>query len=90
MVMSINLETVAGISRSVVLEYDQALHVDSVTFSDGGSERVEVLVTMVGCHDGPCRFAVNVTRADDELFEREFRTKLRGALLKHNCPPPPA
>ena len=81
--MGVNLEQVHAISRLVVLEHGHHLDVDGVTFSDGGSERVEILVSIKGCHEGPCRFSLNVTRADGADFEREFRAKLIDALQKH-------
>jgi hypothetical protein len=83
--MAVHLDQVAAISRSVALEHGRGLEVSGVTFSDGGSERVEVIVTIDGCHSGPCRFAVNVTRADDDEFERDFRAKLGDALRRHDA-----
>ena len=82
--MGVNLERVSAISRSVALEHGRGLHVEGVTFSDGGTDRVEILVTIAGCHRGPCRFAVNVTRSADVDFEREFRAKLNEAIQKHD------
>jgi len=81
--MSVNLEQVHAISRLVALEHGRGLAVDGVTFSDGGTDRVEILVSISGCHTGPCRFSLNVSRADGVDFEREFRAKLITALQKH-------
>jgi hypothetical protein len=86
--MPLNLDVVAAISKAVALEHGRGLQVAGVTFSDGGGERVEILVTIAGCHSGACRFAVNITRADGAEFEREFRAKLHDALLKHQAPQP--
>ena len=55
----------------------------AVTFTEGGTDRVEVLVTLPRCHQGPCRFLVNVTRTGSGAFEDDFRLKLREALKKH-------
>ncbi len=81
--MNVTLESVAMISRSVALEHGRDLHVDGLTFSDGGTDRVEVLLTMARGESGSMRFAVNVTRSNGEDFERELRAKLTQALMKH-------
>ena len=81
--MGVTLDTVTAISKSVAAEHDRTLRVDGVTFSDGGTERVEVLVAIAGCHAGQCRFAVNVTRSDDTAFERDLRAKLSEVLRRH-------
>lgn len=81
--MSVSLPEITALSREVVLEQGRGLDVVAVT-TGGNSERVEVTVDIGGCHEGPCRFVVNVGRADAEQFEREFRIKLKEALLKHS------
>lgn len=81
--MSVHLDQVHEISRVVVREHGRGLAVEGVTFSDGGTDRVEILVSIRGCHAGACRFALNVSRADGADFEREFRAKLIAALRKH-------
>ena len=59
------------------------MDVIAVTATEGGTDRVEVFLTIGGCHREPCQFVVNVTRADRSRFEREFRGKLTDALQKH-------
>ena len=81
--MGVNLEAASTISRAVVQEHGRGLTVVSVSSTEGGSDRAEVLVTIGGCHTEPCRFLVNITRVDSEAFEREFRQKLNDALLRH-------
>ena len=81
--MSVTIDELSGISRTVALEHGRGLEVSGVTISDGGNDRVEVIVSISGCHDGECRFVVNVTRADCDAFERDFRSKLRDAIQKH-------
>lgn len=71
-------------SREVVSQHGRGLDVVSVT-TGGDSERVEVMVDIGGCHTGPCRFVVNVSRVDAQHFEREFRAKLSEALHKHGA-----
>ena len=68
---------------SVASEYREALTVVNAATTDGGGERIEILVTLSGCHDGECRVMVNVSRADRRTFEAEFRSKLREAIAKH-------
>jgi hypothetical protein len=81
--MPVDLDTLAALSRAVVNEQRPGLDVVTVTTTEGGIARAEVLVTIAGCHTEPCRFLINVSRADDAQFEREFRSKLREALRKH-------
>ena len=80
--MSVSLPELTALSRDVVSEHGRGLDVVAVT-TDGDSERVEVTVDIGGCHEGPCRFIVNVSRADAVQFDREFRSQLSAALHKH-------
>ncbi len=80
--MSVSLPELSALSREVVLEHGRGLEVVSVTTS-GDNERVEVTVDIGGCHQEPCRFVVNVSRADAQQFDREFRSQLSEALHKH-------
>jgi hypothetical protein len=80
--MSVSLPELNAISRDVVLQHGKDLEVVSVT-TGGDNERVEVTVDIGGCHVGPCRFVVNVSRADAQQFDREFRSQLSEALHKH-------
>ena len=82
--MTLSVDAVTRISRSVVLEHGAGLNVVSVTATEGGSDRVELLITIEGCHEGPCRFLINVTRANDADFERELRTALQRGLEEHS------
>ncbi len=80
--MSVSLPEITALSREVVLQHGRGLDVVAVT-TGGDSERVEVTLDVGGCHHEPCRFVVNVSRADAQQFNREFRLKLNEALLKH-------
>lgn len=86
--MTLALDEIVTISRMVALEHGRAMQVTAVNVSDGGSERVEILVTLEDCHRGPCRFLVNVSRAEREQLEAELRSKLSDALAKHNIAHP--
>lgn len=78
-----DLESITTLSRAVVRQHGRGLDVVTVTTTGGDSERVEVLITIRGCHSDPCRFMLNVSRADAGEFDREFRGKLTEALHKH-------
>jgi len=80
--MGVTLAAVTAIGKEVAAEHG-GLTVYGVTLSDGSTDRVEVLVAIAGCHEGQCRLMINVTRADGAQFERDFRTKLRDALVRH-------
>ena len=81
--MAIDVDTITALSQEVIRQQGRALDVVTVATTGGDSQRVEILVTVTGCHKDPCRFILNVSRADSQEFAREFRTKLSGALLKH-------
>ena len=79
----LTLDEIAAISRSVALEHGRALQVVGVTATDGGAGRAEVLVTIKGCHRDPCRFLINVSRAEGDAFEKAFRSELHKVLVAH-------
>ena len=81
--MTLAVTDISRIAMSVASEYQEALTVVNAATTDGGGERIEILVTLSGCHDGECRVMVNVSRADRQTFEAEFRSKLREAIEKH-------
>lgn len=81
--MSLSLEAIAAISRTVALEHGRALTVVGVTATEGGSDRSEILITLDGCHDDPCRLLLNVDRTDGREFEASLRAQLIEALKKH-------
>jgi hypothetical protein len=85
--MSVNLDRITEISRAVAVEHFPTLEIVGVTSGDGGSDRVEILATITGCHQDPCRVVVNVSRAEPDAFERELRTKLHEALIHHRAQP---
>jgi hypothetical protein len=79
----LSMDTVTTLSREVAAEYDSRLEVIGVTATAGESSRVEVLVTVRGCHQDPCVLMVNLTRRGQEAFERDLRDKLKHALMAH-------
>jgi hypothetical protein len=48
--------------------------------SEGGSNRVEVMVTVRWCDDDPFRFVLNLSRGDRSSLEAELRLKLQRLL----------
>ena len=82
--MTIPLPRVTAITRAVIAETRSDVDMISVLSTDGGSERVEILITIAGCHADPCRLLLNISRADAAGFEDELREKLREALLAHS------
>jgi len=81
--VALSLDTITAISRDIAAGHDPPLEVVGVASSDGGSDRVELLVTIVGCHQEPCILMLNLTRAESSQFERELKDKLREKLADH-------
>ena len=81
--MSLSLDAIAEISRTVALEHGQTIQIAGVSATEGGGDRSEILVTLNGCHEGPCRLLLNVDRADVQEFESSLRAQLIEALTKH-------
>ena len=79
----LSIDTVTALSRDVAAEYDSRLEVIGVTSTAGESSRVEVFVTVRGCHREPCVLMVNLTRQGHQAFERDLRETLRRALTAH-------
>jgi hypothetical protein len=82
--MPLQSDEVDRISREVVRRYpDSPLEFLSVMSTEGGSGRVEVMLTVRGCHGQPCKLLLNLPRYDKATFEREFRRALDRALKEH-------
>jgi len=80
---NLSIDAVTTLSRDVAAEYDSRLEVIGVTSTAGDSSRVEVFVTVRGCHQEPCVLMVNLTRHGQEAFERDLREMLQRTLLAH-------
>jgi hypothetical protein len=78
-----NSQEVTAIARAIAREFDPHLHVQAVVAAEGGGERVEVLVTIAGCHAEPCVLMLNLTRSEKAMLERELVAKLQEALARH-------
>jgi hypothetical protein len=60
------------------------LPVELVGFSSkGGTDRIEILVTIKGCHESPCQLLLNLSRGSREALEAELRRKLQDQLRAH-------
>jgi hypothetical protein len=81
--MALDLAQLSSISREVATSVDDRLSVVSVSSTEGGGNRVELLVTVEGCHREPCMHILNVSRAEVDQFEKEVRSQLQAALLDH-------
>jgi hypothetical protein len=80
----LTIDTVTELSRDVAAEYDSRLEVIGVASTAGESSRVEVFVTIRGCHQEPCVLMVNLTRQGHQAFEHDLRESLHRALAEHS------
>jgi hypothetical protein len=81
----LSIDTIKALSQDIAAEYDSRLEVIGVASTHRESGRVEILVTIRGCHEEPCVVMVNLTRVGQPAFERDLRDKLRGALAAHGA-----
>jgi hypothetical protein len=83
--MPVPYDEVMAISSEVVGRYPRQppLEFVAVMPSDGESGRVEVMVTISGCHKEPCRLILNLSRHDRTGLADELRHKLQRALQSH-------
>ena len=84
--MTLTIDSITTMSHAVAADYDPRLHVVGVVSTDGESGRVELLLTIEGCHTEPCVIMLNVTRLGQAAFERDLREKFRDALVSHLVP----
>ncbi len=81
--MSIPIARITEISRAIAAKQSPAVEVVAVASNSGGTDRIELLLTIVGCHAEPCRLVLNLDRADQADFEASLREKLHTALRTH-------
>jgi hypothetical protein len=82
-VMPLAQDEITTISLDVIRQHAAHLELVGLMASEGGSDRVEIMVTVKGCHAEPCRLLLNLSRADKETLEAELRSALREALVTH-------
>ncbi len=78
----LSIDAVSALSREVAAECDSRFEVIGVASTAGESSRVEVFVTVRGCHQEPCVLMVNLSRQGHHA-ERDLREELRRALTEH-------
>lgn len=81
--MPLAQEQIIDISRDVIRQYSSRLELVGILASEGGSNRVELMVTLKGCHDEPCRLLLNLSRGSRATLEAELRQKLQEVLASH-------
>jgi hypothetical protein len=75
-------DEITSISAEIIRQ-SPPLELVGVAAADGGSSRVELMVTVKGCHEEPCRLVLNLPRGDRRSFETELRLKLQTLLRTH-------
>ena len=83
--MRLSVDEVTVVARKVAQEFGKPLEVATVAASDGGSDHVELLLTVSGCHPEPCMVLVNVPR-ESTLLDAEITASIRDALAAHVLP----
>jgi hypothetical protein len=81
--VTIPLDEIMEVSRSVAAEHSPRLEVLGVVSTEGGSNRVEVLITIAGCLTDSCRLIINLSRAEESELKAQLRQKFRAALQQH-------
>ena len=77
----IALNEVVSQIKAVLAEEHSALEVIGVSGSEGSGEYVEVVLSIRGCHQEPCRLLIGLQRTPRESSLREeIREKLRDHL----------
>ena len=87
--MTLSTTQITELSKRVAAQVSPRLKVLGVTAADGGSERIELLVELLGCHDDPCHVMLNLSRADVQSLDEQLRTKLHAVFTDHMQSPQP-
>ena len=82
--MSMTVDDVLTLSRSVAAEFGDAIEVAGVASNQVDAGRVELLLTIVGRRE-PTRVLLNLERGSRETFESTLRTKLQEALTAQSA-----
>ena len=86
--MTLTVPDITRIATEVAQAQNSSLQILGVSSSDGGSNRIEILVRVRGCHNEPCTVQLNISRGGRSEFEQELRDQLRRALASHGPPAP--
>ena len=82
--LSLSLAELTRIAEIVARTHTPELTIVGVTSTDVDSGRVELLVTVSGCHSEPCTLLLNLPRHERGRFEGELSTQLAIALQAHH------
>jgi hypothetical protein len=85
--MPLNSDEIAAIARDVIRTSHHRLDLVGVTAVEGGSDRVELMITVRGCHAEPCRLLLNLSRGTRADLEADLRRKLETVLRTHITQP---
>ena len=78
--MSLNAATITELSRTIAEDYDDPeLEIVGVA-THGGSDRVEVLISLPDADEGRRIHMLNLTRTKKVDFERDLRDRLGQSL----------
>jgi len=75
-----DVEDVTRIAREAAREQTQTVKVAGVVLSAGGSDYIEILVNLEGCHPEPCQFSLGVFR---NVSEAALKTAVAEQLRSH-------
>ena len=81
--LPLDQEAIALICRRVIQQHPRQLELIGVMASEGGSDRVEIMVTVKGCHAEPCRLLLNLSRSNRAELESELSRTLEEQLVSH-------
>jgi hypothetical protein len=82
--MPLTQQEIGEISTDVIRSYpNRPVEFVAVMATEGGSGRVEVMLTVKGCHAQPCNLVFNLPRQDKPSFERALRRRLERTLRDH-------
>jgi hypothetical protein len=82
--MPLSLSEVTRIATDVVRAERPDLEVVSATTAEGGSAYTEVMMTIRGCREEPCRIVIGADRSNGEpALRTEIATRLREHLDQH-------
>jgi hypothetical protein len=85
--MALGHQEIMEISGDVIRRYpQQAVDFIAVIATEGGSDRVELMVTVKARHAQPCNLMLNLPRKSKASFEDEFRRRLEQELHDHTPP----
>ena len=82
--MPLTLPDIRRIAAEVAKEQNPPLDVVAATPSEGESTYVEVLLTVRGCRNEPCRVIVGV---HPNASEADFRVAMAARLAEHQTEP---